>query len=96
MKLHTKLFVALALGGIIGILLHPYADQPAVAWAASNVLRPIGQIFLRAICMIVVRARLIARIAANSIAIAQATTRTPTPNRNPFSGSGSQGSGHAK
>ncbi len=54
MKLHTKLFVALALGGIIGILLHPYADQPAVAWAASNVLRPIGQIFLRAIFMIVV------------------------------------------
>jgi len=53
-KLHTKLFVALALGGIIGILLHPYADQPAVAWAASNVLRPIGQIFLRAIFMIVV------------------------------------------
>ena len=54
MKLHTQLFVALALGGIIGILLHPYADQPAVAWAASNVLRPIGQIFLRAIFMIVV------------------------------------------
>src|SRR5690606_11339796 len=54
-KLHTKLFVALALGGIIGILLHPYADQPAVAWAASNVLRPIRQVVLRAIFMIVVR-----------------------------------------
>ena len=54
MKPHTRLFIALVLGAVIGALLHPYADTPWVAGAAANVLRPIGQLFLRSIFMIVV------------------------------------------
>ena len=54
MKLHTRLLIGLVLGAAVGALLHPYADSPWVAAAVANVLRPIGQIFLRAIFMIVV------------------------------------------
>jgi DAACS family dicarboxylate/amino acid:cation (Na+ or H+) symporter len=53
-KLHTKLLVALILGGIAGALLHPYAGTPWVAATVANVLRPLGQVFLRSIFMIVV------------------------------------------
>ncbi|OFV92133.1 MAG: sodium:proton symporter [Acidobacteria bacterium RIFCSPLOWO2_12_FULL_65_11] len=54
MKLHTKLFIALVLGAALGAALHSRAD---VAWIAAvnvNLLRPIGQLFLRSIFMIVV------------------------------------------
>ena len=54
MKLHTRLLVALILGGIAGALLHPYAAAPWVAATVANVLRPLGQVFLRSIFMIVV------------------------------------------
>ena len=54
MKLHTRLLIALILGGIAGALLHPYAGTPWVAATVANVLRPIGQVFLRSIFMIVV------------------------------------------
>jgi DAACS family dicarboxylate/amino acid:cation (Na+ or H+) symporter len=53
-KLHTRLLVALILGGIAGALLHPYAAMPWVAATVANVLRPLGQVFLRSIFMIVV------------------------------------------
>jgi DAACS family dicarboxylate/amino acid:cation (Na+ or H+) symporter len=53
-KLHTKLLIGLVLGAIAGALLHPYAETPWVAGLVANVLRPAGQIFLRAIFMIVV------------------------------------------
>ena len=54
MKLHTKLFAALVLGIVLGAVLHAKADLPWIAWVNGNVLRPIGQIFLRSIFMIVV------------------------------------------
>ena len=54
MKLHTKLLIGLILGAIAGALLHPYVDTPWVTGLVANVLRPAGQIFLRAIFMIVV------------------------------------------
>lgn len=55
MKLHTRLFVALVLGVTLGAALNPYAaSAPSLAWASANLLRPIGQIFLRSIFMIVV------------------------------------------
>lgn len=54
MKLHHKLLLGLVLGAVTGALLHPYADSPLVASLVANVLRPAGQIFLRAIFMIVV------------------------------------------
>ena len=54
MKLHTRLLVALILGGIVGALLHPYAAEPWLQSLLVNVFRPIGQVFLRSIFMIVV------------------------------------------
>jgi DAACS family dicarboxylate/amino acid:cation (Na+ or H+) symporter len=53
-KLHTQLLVALVLGLALGAAFHA---APNVEWLVSfnlNVLRPIGQIFLRLIFMIVV------------------------------------------
>ena len=55
MKLHTQLFIALVLGLALGAALH--ASGGDLAWVTAvnaNVLRPIGQIFLRLIFMIVV------------------------------------------
>ena len=54
MKLHTKLFVALVAGIALGAALHSQADSPWITAVNANLLRPIGQIFLRSIFMIVV------------------------------------------
>ncbi|OFW16599.1 MAG: sodium:proton symporter [Acidobacteria bacterium RIFCSPLOWO2_12_FULL_67_14] len=54
MKLHNKLAIALLLGIALGAMLHPYAGAPWLAAISTHVLRPIGQIFLRTIFMIVV------------------------------------------
>lgn len=54
MKLHTKLLIGLVLGATLGALLHPYADAAWVGALNVHVLRPIGQLFLRSIFMIVV------------------------------------------
>lgn len=54
MKLHTKLFLALVSGLVLGAALHSRADTPWIVALNVNLLRPIGQIFLRAIFMIVV------------------------------------------
>jgi Na+/H+-dicarboxylate symporter len=53
-KLHNKLAIALLLGIALGAALHPYADNPGLGAFNMHVLRPIGQIFLRSIFMIVV------------------------------------------
>ena len=54
MKPHTRLFVALVLGILLGALFNTQADALWIVWVNRNVLRPIGQIFLRSIFMIVV------------------------------------------
>ena len=54
MKLHNKLAIALVAGIALGTALHGYADSPALAAFNFHILRPIGQIFLRSIFMIVV------------------------------------------
>jgi DAACS family dicarboxylate/amino acid:cation (Na+ or H+) symporter len=54
LKLHTRLFVALVLGIALGAALHSRADTPWIVTVNANILRPIGQLFLRAILMIVV------------------------------------------
>ena len=54
LKLHNKLAIALILGVTLGAALHGYSDFPPLAAFNFHVLRPIGQIFLRAIFMIVV------------------------------------------
>jgi len=53
-KLHNKLLIALIAGIAAGALLHPYADTPWLVTISTHILRPIGQIFLRTIFMIVV------------------------------------------
>jgi len=53
-KLHTKLLIALALGILVGAALHSSAGSPRIDAINVNVLRPIGQVFLRLIFMIVV------------------------------------------
>jgi DAACS family dicarboxylate/amino acid:cation (Na+ or H+) symporter len=53
-KLHNKLAIALLLGIALGAALHPYAGNPGLVAFNMHVLRPVGQIFLRSIFMIVV------------------------------------------
>ena len=53
-KPHTALLIALVAGAIAGALAHAFVDGPAATAVSQHVLRPIGQIFLRAIFMIVV------------------------------------------
>ena len=54
LKLHNKLLIALIAGIALGALLHPYAATPWLVTLSTHILRPIGQIFLRSIFMIVV------------------------------------------
>ena len=54
MKLYVRLLLALVFGIVLGTMLHSYAETPALAAFSTHVLRPIGQIFLRTIFMIVV------------------------------------------
>ena len=54
MKAHTRLLLALLLGAVLGVVLHPLAGDPTLAAISTHVLRPIGQIFLRSIFMVVV------------------------------------------
>jgi DAACS family dicarboxylate/amino acid:cation (Na+ or H+) symporter len=53
-KLHTRLLLALAAGFAAGALAHAYGPSPAVDFIGTELLRPIGQIFLRLIFMTVV------------------------------------------
>jgi DAACS family dicarboxylate/amino acid:cation (Na+ or H+) symporter len=54
-KLHTRLFIALVAGLVLGIGLNALAgDSTVIRQVNDNLLRPIGQIFLRLIFMIVV------------------------------------------
>jgi DAACS family dicarboxylate/amino acid:cation (Na+ or H+) symporter len=53
-KLHVKLLIALVVGLVLGTVLSPYAAGTWIAAVNAAVLRPIGQIFLRLIFMIVV------------------------------------------
>ena len=54
MKLHTKLMLALVAGFAAGALAHASGDSPAVDFLGTQLLAPIGQIFLRLILMTVV------------------------------------------
>ncbi len=54
MKQHYKLLIALVLGMGLGIALHPYSQNETLLGINTNLLQPIGQIFLRLIFMIVV------------------------------------------
>ena len=54
MKRHHQLLIALLAGIALGAILHPYAETPWLLAFSTHVLRPVGQVFLRTIFMIVV------------------------------------------
>lgn len=54
MSEHKKLVLALALGVIFGLMLHPFSGTESLVWINAHILQPIGQIFLRSIFMVVV------------------------------------------
>ncbi len=54
MKLHTKLLLALVAGFAAGALARAYGASPAIDFIGLEILRPVGQIFLRLIFMTVV------------------------------------------
>jgi DAACS family dicarboxylate/amino acid:cation (Na+ or H+) symporter len=53
-KLHTRLLLALVAGFAAGAVAHTFGASPTVDFIGSEILRPIGQIFLRLIFMTVV------------------------------------------
>jgi DAACS family dicarboxylate/amino acid:cation (Na+ or H+) symporter len=53
-KLHNQLLLALLAGIVAGTIAHAYGDAGAIEFIGQHVLRPVGQIFLRTIFMIVV------------------------------------------
>jgi DAACS family dicarboxylate/amino acid:cation (Na+ or H+) symporter len=53
-KRHNQLLVALIAGFLVGTLAHAFSGHPALQFVSTHVLRPIGQIFLRTIFMVVV------------------------------------------
>lgn len=54
MKQHTRLLLGLVFGIIAGSLFHPLAGTEWIEAINTNVLQPIGQVFLRLIFMVVV------------------------------------------
>lgn len=56
MPLHTKIFIGLAVGVIGGLLVNWTlgGEEPWVVWTVENFTRPIGQLFLNLLLMIVV------------------------------------------
>lgn len=56
MPLHTKILIGLAVGVIGGLVVNWTlgGDNPNVAWTVENFTRPIGQLFLNLLLMIVV------------------------------------------
>jgi len=54
MKSHYKLILGLLLGAILGLVLHPFYENPLAQGLNSYLFEPVGQVFLRGIFMIVV------------------------------------------
>jgi DAACS family dicarboxylate/amino acid:cation (Na+ or H+) symporter len=54
MKLHTKIFLGLSIGAVLGITSHLlFYPDPRLEWVVSYLAYPIGQIFFRLIFMVV-------------------------------------------
>jgi DAACS family dicarboxylate/amino acid:cation (Na+ or H+) symporter len=52
---HTKIFIGLAVGVVLGLLCNAFfRDYPELDWLLRNVIAPFGQIFLRIIFMAVI------------------------------------------
>ncbi|MEZ5306052.1 MAG: dicarboxylate/amino acid:cation symporter [Pyrinomonadaceae bacterium] len=54
--LHTKILIGLVLGVVGGLVVNQTmgGDNPSVSWMVNNITRPIGQLFLNLLLMIVV------------------------------------------
>jgi dicarboxylate/amino acid:cation (Na+ or H+) symporter, DAACS family len=51
--LHTKILIGLVLGAALGLAANALVNREVVEWVALNVTRPVGQIFLRLMFMVV-------------------------------------------
>ncbi len=61
MKLHTKIFIAMALGVLAGFVLHPELHVPGLGWLEAParavlgpLIEPVGRIFIRLLKMLIV------------------------------------------
>lgn len=54
MKTHYKLILSLVLGSLIGLILHPFYENPLAQGFNTYLFQPLGQVFLRLIFMVVV------------------------------------------
>ena len=54
MKKYHQLILALVIGAVAGLLVHPYADSPALQTLNRSLIEPVGQVFLRLIFMVVI------------------------------------------
>ena len=55
MPLHTRIFLGMAIGAMLGVAANLLAgDSPRLQWFIANVTYPVGQIFLRLIFMVVI------------------------------------------
>ncbi len=56
MALHTRILIGLAVGVVAGVVVNKAfgGENPNVVWVVENITRPIGELFLRLLLMIVV------------------------------------------
>src|SRR5215210_8948464 len=56
MPLHTRILIGLAVGVVAGVAVNYLfgGDHPRVVWVVENITRPVGELFLRLLLMIVV------------------------------------------
>lgn len=56
MPLHTRILIGLAVGVVAGVTVNYLfgGDHPRVVWVVENITRPVGELFLRLLLMIVV------------------------------------------
>jgi len=55
LPLHTKIFIGLFIGLVLGLLCNIFLPgSEAVKWIVENIAKPIGQIFLRLVFMVVI------------------------------------------
>jgi DAACS family dicarboxylate/amino acid:cation (Na+ or H+) symporter len=56
MPLHTRILIGLAVGALAGIAVNAIygGDNARVTWVVENITRPVGELFLRSLLMIVV------------------------------------------
>jgi DAACS family dicarboxylate/amino acid:cation (Na+ or H+) symporter len=53
--LHTRIFIGLVVGVVVGLIVNKaFPNNPNVSWAIDNFTRPVGQLFLNLLLMIVV------------------------------------------